>query len=113
MSFDQAAAIVKNGGLPTCGKCGAVLKPAITFFGEALPQDVFAAAEREAAQASLLLALGSSLTVYPAAGIPEYTLRNGGSLVIVNNQPTSYDDAAVMRFQDLDQVFGELNALCQ
>ena len=56
----------------------------------------------------LLLTLGSSLTVYPAAGLPEIAVRSGAKLVIVNDQPTQFDRYAVLRFNDLGEVFGEL-----
>jgi NAD-dependent deacetylase len=84
MEFGQAAEIVQKGEMPRCKKCGAVLKPAITFFGEMLPVHALAAAESEAKEADLLLVLGTSLTVFPAAGIPQLTLRAGGKIVIVN-----------------------------
>jgi len=57
----------------------------------------------------LMLVLGTSLTVFPAAGMPQYTLRNGGKIVIVNNQPTPLDGRAEMHFDDLGSVFEELN----
>jgi NAD-dependent deacetylase len=111
LSFDEAAAIVREGALPKCGLCGGVLKPAITFFGESLPPMALRRAAEMAAAADLLLVLGTSLTVYPAAGIPEYTLRSGGKVVIVNNQPTHLDSRAVLHFDDLGEVFEALNAM--
>ncbi|MDR2097525.1 MAG: NAD-dependent deacetylase [Spirochaetaceae bacterium] len=111
MSFKEAAAIVNSGGLPRCPKCGRVLKPAITFFGERLPVYALRDAETEASSADLMLVLGTSLTVYPAAGIPESTLRHGGKLVIVNNMPTPLDSHAYMRFTELEPVFTGLKNL--
>jgi NAD-dependent deacetylase len=111
MSFKEAAAIVKGGGLPRCPKCGRVLKPAITFFGESLPIHALRDAEAEASASDLMLVLGTSLTVYPAAGIPESTLRYGGKLVIVNNMPTPLDSRAYMHFNELETVFEELKKL--
>ncbi|MDR0709272.1 MAG: NAD-dependent deacetylase [Spirochaetaceae bacterium] len=105
MSFEQAAEIAARGELPKCGKCGAVLKPAITFFGESLPARALHDAEALARRADPLLVLGTSLTVYPAAAIPEITLRSGGRIVIVNNMPTPLDRAAVLTFDDLETVF--------
>jgi NAD-dependent deacetylase len=52
-----------------------------------------------------MLVLGTSLTVYPAASMPDYTLRNGGAVVIVNNMPTPLDRQALLRFEDLGEVF--------
>jgi NAD-dependent deacetylase len=111
MVFDEAAAIVQRGELPRCGSCGGALKPAITFFGEALPVRALEAAEREAAGADLLLVLGTSLTVFPAAGLPHLTLRNGGKIVICNDMETPLDREAVLRFTDLETVFEGLAAL--
>jgi NAD-dependent deacetylase len=113
MGFDEAAAIVKAGGLPRCSLCGGVLKPAITFFGENLPARALRDAETEAGRADLLLVLGTSLTVYPAAALPELTLRRGGEIVIVNNMETPLDHRCVIRFSDLGEVFEELNRLLE
>jgi len=111
MSFDEVAAVVRSGELPKCPKCGRVLKPAITFFGESLPIDALREATEEAQKSDLMLVLGTSLTVYPAASMPQYTLSRGGEIVIVNNMPTPLDSRAVMRFDDLGEVFSALNSL--
>jgi NAD-dependent deacetylase len=108
MDFEAAAALVLKGELPRCGVCGAVLKPAITFFGEALPPQALSDAERLAREADLMLVLGTSLTVYPAAALPELTLRSGGNLVIVNDMATPQDRNAVLGFDDLSAVFSAL-----
>ncbi|MDR2258465.1 MAG: NAD-dependent deacetylase [Treponema sp.] len=111
MTFEEAAAIVRSGGMPKCPRCGGVLKPAITFFGESLPMEALKDAGAEAQKADLMLVLGTSLTVYPAASLPEYTLRNGGRIIIVNNMPTPLDGRAVQRFDDLGRVFKGLGKL--
>jgi NAD-dependent deacetylase len=111
LGFDDTAALVKAGELPRCKKCGQVLKPAITFFGEALPARALAAAEADAAKADLLLVLGTTLTVYPAAAIPQITQSHGGKLVIVNNMETPMDPYAALKFEDLGEVFEQLAAL--
>jgi len=111
MSFDDAAAIVRSGELPKCPKCGKVLKPAITFFGESLPIEALREATEEAQKSDLMLVLGTSLTVYPAASMPQYTLSRGGEIIIVNNMPTPLDGRAAMRFDDLGGVFSALNSL--
>ena len=84
-----------------CGTCGAAYKPDITFFGEALPEAALEAAVAQARRADLMLVLGTSLTVFPAAALPEETLRAGGQLVIVNAQPTPLDHRARLRLSDL------------
>lgn len=100
--------IAANGGreklgdpyIPRC-ECGGVFKPEITFFGEALPEVAFAKAGELAACADVMLVLGTSLTVFPAAGLPRLTLRNGGKIFIVNGQPTPLDGHAEARYPDL------------
>jgi NAD-dependent deacetylase len=108
MTFEEAAAIVRGGGMPRCKKCNSVLKPAITFFGEGLPVHALHKAEAEASRADLMLVLGTSLTVYPAAGLPALAARHGGKLVIVNEQETPLDSDAVLRYSDLEEIFTNL-----
>jgi len=111
VSFEEAASAVREGKMPLCEKCGRVLKPAITFFGESLPADALKKAVKESQEADLMLILGTSLTVHPAASMPNYVLRNGGRIVIVNNMPTHLDSSAVHCFDDLETVFEELKKL--
>ena len=113
MEFEEAAAIVQSGEMPRCKKCGGVLKPAITFFGESLPIHALAAAEKESRAADLMLVLGTSLTVFPAAGLPQITLRSGGEIVIVNDMETPLDKNAVFCFSDLEQVFIGIETLLE
>jgi NAD-dependent deacetylase len=82
--------------LPRCPGCGAVPKPDVVMFGELLPVDAFGRATRLAQEAALLLAVGSSLEVWPVAGLPEETLAHGGKLAIVNRDPTQYDARAAL-----------------
>ena len=111
MDYAEAAAIVHAGKMPQCPKCGKVLKPAITFFGESLPVDALREAAAESQKADLMLVLGTSLTVYPAASMPDYTLRSGGEIIIVNNMPTHLDRQAAMHFDELAPVFEELSRM--
>ena len=108
LPFDEAAAIVNSGELPKCPKCGRVLKPAITFFGESLPVNALREATEEARKSDLMLVLGTSLTVYPAASMPQYTLAQGGEIIIVNNESTPLHDNAALCYDDLGAVFEEL-----
>jgi NAD-dependent deacetylase len=80
--------------LPRCDDCGAVLKPGVVMFGELLPVAAIERATALAQQAALLLVVGTSLEVWPVAGLPDETLAHGGKLAIVNRDPTPYDDAA-------------------
>jgi NAD-dependent deacetylase len=79
---------------PRCVDCGGILKSATISFGENLVVEDLRRAERAAAGADVFLALGTSLGVYPAAGLPEYALANRARLVIVNAQPTPFDGVA-------------------
>jgi NAD-dependent deacetylase len=79
---------------PACSDCGGILKSATISFGENLVAEDLRRAERASAGADVFLALGTSLGVYPAAGIPEYALANRARLVIVNAQPTPFDRIA-------------------
>jgi NAD-dependent deacetylase len=63
-------------------------------FGQSLPEDVLEASVELARQSDLLLAIGSSLVVYPAAGLPEIAHRSGAKLVIINRDPTDLDELA-------------------
>ncbi|MDR0312457.1 MAG: NAD-dependent deacetylase [Treponema sp.] len=105
MPFEEAAALVKAGELPKCPKCGRVLKPAITFFGEALPIEALREATEEAEKSDLMLVLGTSLQVQPAASLPQYCLSTGGEIVIVNDMPTPLDYKATLKFNSLEDVF--------
>jgi NAD-dependent deacetylase len=80
--------------VPACHACGEILKPDVVLFGELLPLRAISRAESLAREAGLLLVVGSSLQVWPVAGLPEETLGHGGALAIVNREPTAYDDRA-------------------
>jgi NAD-dependent deacetylase len=90
--------------VPRC-QCGKVIKPDITFFGEGLPERAWLKAIEEASKADVMLILGTSLTVSPAAQIPLETLDKGGELIIVNAQSTYLDDQAFGRWDDLQSFF--------
>jgi NAD-dependent deacetylase len=79
---------------PRCPGCGGWLKPATISFGQAMPEAETRRAFVEARRAEVLLAIGSSLQVYPAAAVPAETRRAGGLVVIINNEPTAQDDLA-------------------
>jgi NAD-dependent deacetylase len=80
--------------LPLCAACGAVLKPGVVMFGELLPVEAMDRATMLAREAALLLVVGTSLEVWPVAGLPDETLAHGGKIAIVNREPTAYDDRA-------------------
>ncbi len=94
---------------PECHECGGILKSATISFGENLVPRDLRRAEIAAARADLFLAIGTSLVVYPAAALPEIALQNGARLVIMNAEPTPYDDlaSAVVR-EPLEEALPEL-----
>jgi len=81
---------------PSCPLCGGLVKSTTVSFEQVLFPDVVEEATALAASADLLLAVGSSLVVYPAAELPLVAVRNGARLVVVNDEPTPYDDMAAL-----------------
>ena len=97
--------------VPECPSCGRVLKPDVVMFGELLPETAIARATQLAAQAGLLLVVGSSLEVYPVAGLPLETIAAGGTVAIVNRGATPFDSRAAVT---IDAGAGEtLRALAE
>jgi NAD-dependent deacetylase len=80
--------------LPRCASCSADLKPGVVMFGELLPVAAIERATELARTAALLLVVGTSLEVWPVAGLPDETLAHGGLVAIVNREPTSVDRRA-------------------
>lgn len=78
---------------PGCG-CGGIIKTATVSFGQAMPEEPMRRAQELAADCDLFLSVGSSLVVWPAAGIPLMAKRNGAKLVIINREPTELDEFA-------------------
>lgn len=97
-----------DGGVPRCD-CGAPLKPGVVLFGEHLPFEAMERATTLAAGADVLLCVGSSLEVWPVAGLPQITLRAGGAVAIVTQGPTPFDADATVRLSG--DVVAELEAL--
>jgi NAD-dependent deacetylase len=90
---------------PECLLCGGILKSATISFGENLVPEDLMRAQIASADADLFLAAGTTLTVHPAAGLPEIALQNGARLVILNAQETPYDDwASAIRREQLGDV---------
>jgi NAD-dependent deacetylase len=79
---------------PPCPVCGGILKTATVMFGEALDPKVLARAAAIAKACTVMFAVGTSLQVYPAAGMAAIAADSGARLVIVNAEPTPYDDVA-------------------
>ena len=98
---------------PECSCCIAPLKPDVVLFGELLPEAALRRAEELAADADLMVAIGSSQEVHPVAGLPGMTLAGGGKLVLITQGPTPYDrDADVKLAGDVvDELAAVLAAL--
>ncbi len=95
---------------PDCS-CGGHIKTATVSFGQAMPVDAMVRAEQLTKRCDLFLAVGSSLVVWPAAGFPLMAKRNGVALVIINREPTEFDELAdlVVRY-DIGDVLGSFIA---
>ena len=99
-------------GDPPCAFCGGILKSATISFGENLVADDRVRSQIAAGRADVFLAIGTSLAVYPAAGLPEIAVRNGARLVILNAEETPFDPvAAVVVRERLGDVLPKLAAL--
>ncbi|MFZ1924249.1 MAG: Sir2 family NAD-dependent protein deacetylase [Xanthobacteraceae bacterium] len=83
-----------NGCAPDCPACGGFIKTATVSFGQAMPDAAMRRAQDLAQSCDLFLAIGSSLVVWPAAGFPLMAKRNGALLVILNREPTEFDEIA-------------------
>jgi len=91
---------------PNCS-CGGYIKTATVSFGQAMPADAMARAEQLTKRCDLFLAIGSSLVVWPAAGFPLMAKRNGAALVIINREPTEFDELAdLVVHHDIGDVLG-------
>lgn len=88
-----------SGRAPDCG-CSGYIKTATISFGQAMPEDAMRRADDLAASCDLFLAIGSSLVVWPAAGFPLRAKQNGARLVILNREPTDFDDIADLVVHD-------------
>ena len=101
------AEFVKNvAGVPRC-TCGGTVKPDVVLYEEGLDQEVIAKSVHAIRSADLLIVGGTSLTVYPAAGLIQY--YRGNRLVLINRDATPYDDQAdLVLHENLGEVFSQL-----
>ena len=105
-SFDGE--YIKNcDGIPRCDECGGIVKPDVVLYEEALDGDVMSAAVNAIAGADMLIIGGTSLVVYPAAGLIDYF--SGNDLVVINKSPTGRDDYADLVITDpIGEVFDRI-----
>jgi NAD-dependent deacetylase len=107
--LDEVDALFDGDGVAVCAACSGAVKPDVVLFGEMLPEAAMRQAQELAAQAELMICIGTSLVVHPVAGLPEVTKACGGQLAIVTKGPTPYDGDAVLKLEG--EVDEELDAL--
>ncbi len=107
--LEQMDELFDQRGVALCSVCRGAVKPDVVLFGELLPESAMARATELAERADLILCVGSSLAVYPVAGLPRITLDRGGKLAILTKGPTPYDGDAELKLEG--EVDGELDAL--
>jgi NAD-dependent deacetylase len=88
------------GAPPACPRCGSLLRPSVVWFGEALPPEALRLAQRAALECELMLVIGTSGLVYPAAGLPGLAKSQGARIVIVNPQASELDDLADLLWRE-------------
>jgi NAD-dependent deacetylase len=108
-TLEEVGRLFEEDGVATCTGCMGKVKPDVVLFGELLPEAAMNEARELAANAELMLCVGSSLEVYPVAGLPELTLAAGGSVAIVTQGRTPYDGEAAVRMHG--DVVDELTAV--
>ncbi|MBB2944321.1 NAD-dependent deacetylase [Actinoplanes lutulentus] len=96
---------------PSCVRCAGLIRPGVVWFGEALPEAALEAAARAASDCDVLLTVGTSGMVYPAAEIPRLAARSGAAVIQVNPQPTPLDSVALVNLRgSAAQVLPDLAA---
>lgn len=97
-AFYDEKFILESKGIPTCTKCGGIVKPDVVLYEEGLDNDVINGAVRAISQADTLIIGGTSLVVYPAAGLIDYF--RGKNLILINKSSTSADNKANLAIHD-------------
>lgn len=106
-AFYDAKYILDSDGVPKCSKCGGSIKPDVVLYEEGLDNNIISEAVNYIAKADVLIIGGTSLVVYPAAGLIDY--YNGNKLVLVNKTPTSRDSMADLVVSGaIGQIFDQL-----
>ena len=106
-AFYDLAYVMNAEGVPHCSKCGGPVKPDVVLYEEGLDQNTITGAVKAISQAKVLIIGGTSLAVYPAAGLIDYF--QGDHLIVINMSPTPRDRYADLCIQEpIGQVFGAL-----
>jgi len=110
VSLDHVVKLLEaDDGAPLCEACVAPLKPDVVLFGELLSERALSEAQQLAMDADLMICVGSSLEVYPVAGLPAMTHGGGGRIVLITQGPTPYESEAEVKLDG--DVVTELNAV--
>jgi NAD-dependent deacetylase len=107
--LERVEELFGDDGAARCADCDGPVKPDVVLFGELLPDQAMADAEALATRAEVMLCVGSSLEVYPVAGLPSVTLGRGGRLAVITKGPTPFDRDAAVRMDG--DVVADLEAL--
>jgi NAD-dependent deacetylase len=107
--LDEVDALFDEAGVAICVSCGGAVKPDVILFGEMLDAGAMARARELAERAELMICVGSSLAVYPVAGLPQLTLERGGRLALITKGETPYDADAELKLDG--EVVEELTAV--
>lgn len=106
-AFYDARYILESAGVPKCEKCGGQIKPDVVLYEEGLDTETMQGAIRAISHADILIIGGTSLTVYPAAGLIDY--YNGSKLVLINKSVTPMDGRADLLLQgSIGEIFSQL-----
>jgi len=109
VSIEEVETLFTDDEIAVCRGCGGKVKPDVVLFGEFLPEQAMAEATALCESAELILCVGSSLEVYPVAGLPSVALNRGARLAIVTKGATPYDRDAAVRLDG--DVVDELEAV--
>ena len=105
--IERVEELFDDDGVAICSHCSGPVKPDVVLFGELLPTEAMAEAEALSVRADLMLCIGSSLEVYPVAGLPAVTMGRGGRIAVITKGPTPVDpDAAVRMDGDVVEDLG-------
>ncbi|ANI41439.1 NAD-dependent deacylase [Mycolicibacterium vaccae] len=96
----EMAEPVESVAPPTCAKCGGLIRPNVVWFGEALPDDAWEMSVAAVVNADLVVVVGTSSVVYPAAGLPELAVANGTPVIEVNPEPTPLSASATVTLRE-------------
>ena len=107
--LEEVEALFGDDGVAECSVCAGLVKPDVVLFGELLPESAMVQAQSLAERAELMICVGSSLEVHPAAGLPQLALRGGARLAIITQGPTPYDSEAEVKLDG--DVVEELGAV--